>query len=123
MYRGLNLAIAFLVEIAALAAFCWWGFTLSAPVWARVLAGIGAPVVAAVVWGLVAAPRARFKLGFGPTLAVKAVVFALAAAALIAGGAVVLGIVFAVVVLVNTALIRIGNLDEGVGDDHRGAAA
>jgi hypothetical protein len=115
MYRGLNLAIAFLIEIAALAAFCWWGFTLSSPLWTRVIAGIGAPVVVAIVWGLFAAPRARFTLGFGPTMAVKFVVFALATAALITGGAVVLGILFAVIVVVNTVLIRIGNLDEGVG--------
>jgi hypothetical protein len=116
MYRGLNLAVAFLVELAALAAFCWWGFTLSAPTWARIIAGIGAPVVAAVLWGLfAAAARPRFRLPYGWKMLFKAVFFGLATAALVAGGAVVLGIVFALIVVVNTVLIRISNLDEGIG--------
>ena len=114
MYRAINLGLAFLLEVAALAALCWWGFHLSGPTWLNVLLGLGAPVVAAIVWGLFAAPRARFKLSMASTLLVKAAVFGCATAALIGSGQAVLGIVFAVVVVANTALIRIGNLDAGV---------
>ena len=46
-------------------------------------------------------------------LLVKTIVFA-AAAALIADSELVLGILFAVLVVANTALIRIGNLDDGI---------
>jgi hypothetical protein len=115
VYRSLNLAVAFLVEIAALVAFAWWGFQLSAAGWVRVLVGIGLPLVTAVVWGLVLSPRARFKPPTATKLVLKAIVFGAATAAIIASGGLVLGIVFAVIVVANTALIRIGNLDEGIG--------
>jgi len=115
VYRALNLAIAFLIEVAALVAFASWGFQLSAAGWVRVLVGIGVPLVTAVVWGLLLAPRATFKLPMVAKLLLKAVVFGAATAAIIASGGLVLGIVFAVIVAVNTALIRIGNLDEGIG--------
>jgi hypothetical protein len=114
VYRSLNLAVAFLIEIAALVAFAWWGFQLSAPGWVRALVGIGLPLVTAVVWGLILAPRATFKLPLAAKLVLKAIVFGAATAAIIASGGLVLGIVYAVIVVVNTALIRIGNLDEGV---------
>ena len=116
VYRGLNLALAFLIEIAALAALCWWGFRVSGATWLKVLLGIGAPIVAAIVWGLFAAPRAKFHLSMGPKLVVKAIVFAAATVALIASGQLILGIVFAVIVIANTTMIRAGNLDDGVAE-------
>ena len=114
VYRWTNLALAFLLEIAALAALCWWGFHVSGATWVKVLLGIGAPVGAAIVWGLFAAPRARVRLAMGPKLAVKAIVFGAATAALIGRGQLVLGVVFAVLVVANTAAVRAGKLDEGL---------
>ena len=114
MNRAVNLGLAFVLELAALAALCWWGFDLSGATWVKLVVGIGAPIAAVIVWSLFAAPRARYRLPIAMKLVVKAIVFGAAAAALIADGELVLGILFAVLVVANTALIRIGNLDEGI---------
>jgi Protein of unknown function (DUF2568) len=50
--RAVNLGLAFLLELAALAALCWWGFHVSAATWVKVVLGIGAPLAAVIVWSL-----------------------------------------------------------------------
>jgi hypothetical protein len=59
--------LAFAAELGSLAALAYWGATLPAGPAVRVLAGIGVPLVAIVLWGLFAAPRAAFRV---PALAV-----------------------------------------------------
>ncbi|MFG2833754.1 YrdB family protein [Streptomyces zaomyceticus] len=100
----LNEGLAFLLELAAFALLGWWGWE-SAEAWApRLLLAVAAPAAAIVLWGLFAAPKARVRLPPVGVLAVKALVFGAAVAALYGlgrhGGAVVL----AVVAVVNTAL-------------------
>src|SRR4051794_41925169 len=51
-------AVAFGSELAALAALAVGGWALPAPTGVRVLAAVGAPLLAAVLWGLFAAPQA-----------------------------------------------------------------
>ena len=57
--RGVTLTVRFLCELAMLAALAYWGFTVGEGVGAWLL-GLGAPLLAAVVWGAVVAPRARW---------------------------------------------------------------
>ncbi len=57
-WNGLWLTAAFLSECAALAALALGGWSLPTPVPLRLLAAVGLPLAAAVLWGLVAAPRA-----------------------------------------------------------------
>ncbi|MFC0431656.1 YrdB family protein [Kutzneria buriramensis] len=97
---GLNEVLALVLELAALAILCWWGFATGTGVTAIAL-GIGAPLVAAVIWGLFAAPKARFSLPRPAVLAVKVLVFGAAAVALAALGHLVPAVVFAVIVVVN----------------------
>ena len=52
-----NDVVAFLVEMGVLVLLAWAGFT--APGATGWLLGIGLPLVAAVAWGMFAAPRAR----------------------------------------------------------------
>jgi hypothetical protein len=103
-----NEALAFLLEIIALGALAYWGFHVGHGMAAKVALGIGAPVLAAVVWGLFAAPRARFKVPLAAVLVVKALVFGAATAALASTGHPVLAAVFAVVVIANTAVATVG---------------
>jgi hypothetical protein len=49
---------AFAAELASLAALGWAGATASVPGPARVTLGAGLPLVAVLLWGLFAAPRA-----------------------------------------------------------------
>jgi hypothetical protein len=104
-WRSANEALAFLLELAALAALGYWGFRVGPNLPARIVLGVGAVALAVVVWGLFAAPRARFKLPVVGVLAVKVLVFGSATAALYAAGRHVLAIVFATAAAVNTVVV------------------
>lgn len=104
---NVNDLVAFLVELAAFALIVAWGFQASDNVLVRLLLGVGGALLAAVAWGLWAAPKARFKVP-AAALATKVAVYGAAAA----GGFVVLPAlwawVFVAVVVVNTVLIYVG---------------
>jgi hypothetical protein len=78
-----------------LAALAYWGFTIGDGAGAWVL-GVGAPLLAAVVWGALVAPKARGPVPIPTRVAVELVLFWSAAGALAAAGqplaAVVLGV-------------------------------
>lgn len=98
---GPNALLAFLLELVALACLCWWGFATGPNVLLSIVLGVGLPVVAAVVWGLFAAPRARVPLPRAGVLTVKILIFGAATAALAALGQPILAAVFALVTAVN----------------------
>jgi hypothetical protein len=100
---GPNEVLALCLELAALVFLCWWGFATGTGLTAVAL-GLGAPALAAVLWGLFAAPRARFSLPRLAVVAVKVLVFGAATAALVALGHPVPAAAFAVVVVVNLAV-------------------
>jgi uncharacterized protein DUF2568 len=55
-----NLALAFLLELAVLAAAGYWGFTRDTGVPARFVLGLGVPVALIVVWYFLGAPGATY---------------------------------------------------------------
>jgi hypothetical protein len=102
-WNGFWLTVAFAAEVAALAALGVWGWSAAdATVWRLVLAVV-VPAVAAVLWGVFAAPRAPVRV---PALAVlvKVVVFGAAVLALFATGHPVLAIVLAAAALLSSVL-------------------
>jgi hypothetical protein len=103
LLKALNLGAKFLLELAAFAAFAWWGGTVGHGV-VSVLCAIAAPLLAAVLWGRWAAPRAKRRLPLARRVPFELAVFALAAAAL-ATVSVVAGVVLAAAVAVNAALL------------------
>ena len=96
--------VAFLLELAALAALAYWGARAADGAWAWVLA-VGTPLAAAVVWGLFAAPRARFPLSAAATVSVRLAVLLGSAAALAVAGRHVLAFVLALVVAADTIVL------------------
>ena len=62
LLKNINLALAFLLELCMLAALGYWGFTLDQGLAIRVGAGLGVPLLAAVIWGVLMAPRAAIPL-------------------------------------------------------------
>src|SRR5262245_49641962 len=106
VYRSLMLLTLFLLELCALAALSWAGFSLNAPLGVRIALGVGLPLVGAVVWGLFAAPRAKFKLPPGAVTTVKIIVYGAATLALFAIGHELLAIAYPLAVLLVTGLIR-----------------
>ncbi len=89
------LALAFASELAALAALAFWGWTVPGSTLPRVLLAVGAPVLAAVLWGVFAAPRAPVRV-LALAVLVKLLVFGSAVAALAATGHPRLAVVLAV---------------------------
>jgi hypothetical protein len=105
-FHWANLALAFVLELCALAALCYWGVSVGGGPFTKTALGLGAPLCAAVLWGLFAAPRAPVSV---PLLALgtKVLVFGSAALALYVTGHSTLAIVFALIVVANAVLVRI----------------
>lgn len=102
--HAVNELTAFLLELIAFGVFCWWGFSAGSGLPLQLLLGLGTPALAIVLWGLVAAPKARFRVPLPGVLLLKAAVFGGAAVCLYALGHHGWALAMAVVSLVNTAL-------------------
>lgn len=105
--KAVNLAMAFILELAMLAAFAWWGFHTGNSAIVRILLGVGVPVLVAVIWGIFMAPNSSRRFKGAAYLSLKFVLFGLAVAALVAVGQTTLGIILGVVFLVNTVLLYV----------------
>lgn len=105
--KATNLAISFLLELVALVAFGYWGFTVGPNPIVQWVVGLGLPIAVVVVWGTLLAPRARVKLPRPVNFALRLLVFGLAALALGAAGQVLPAWIFAIIVVINYALIAI----------------
>jgi hypothetical protein len=110
--KPLNLALKFLLELAALAAVGLWGASIADGAAAVVLA-IGLPLVVAVLWGTFAAPRARRRLPLRLRAPFELGVFALAALALWGAGHAAWGAAFAVIAVANALLLTAFDQWEG----------
>ncbi|MEV8230712.1 YrdB family protein [Streptomyces sp. NPDC079167] len=97
-----NEVLAFVLEVVAIGALAWWGFTAPEGMAASVALGVGVPGAAVVLWGLFAAPRARFPLPLAGVLAAKTVVLGGGAVAVYGTGHPVAAVVLAVVLVANT---------------------
>ncbi|MDD9381825.1 YrdB family protein [Streptomyces sp. ZAF1911] len=99
-----NEGLAFLLELLALGLLAWWGCTRDIGRAGSLALAVAAPLAAAVLWGMFAAPKARYAVPLAAQLGVKAVVFGAAALALLALGQRLPSLWFTVIVVVNTAL-------------------
>ena len=102
-----NLGLRFALELCTLAALGYWGFRTGSGPLMKLVLGLGAPVVAATVWGFFIAPKARVPVPLAAWLILQALVFGAAAAGLAATGHARLTFGFLVVVLVNGALMAV----------------
>ncbi len=102
--KDANLAVKFILELTAIAAFALWGASLDG-VFISVVVGVAAPASALVLWGLFAAPRSSRRLPTPVRVPFELSVFALAAAALLALDWTAIAIAFAAVVVVNAVLL------------------
>jgi hypothetical protein len=105
--KSMNLVLAFLLELAMLAAYAFWGFQIGNIMIVRIVLGIGIPLLVAVIWSLFMAPRSPKRLQGAAYLALKVVLFGLAIAALIVIGNRASGIVLAAVFVINTILLSV----------------
>lgn len=103
--RLANLALRFLLEVGALVAIGRWGWTASAPPFARAALAVVLPVAMAIVWGLFIAPKARFPTGVNGRAILGLVVFLVAAASLHARGHTRLAMSFGALAIVSAVLL------------------
>ena len=96
-----NLTIRFIVELAGIAAFGYWGLQVGGPALAAV-----AVAIAVVVWGVVVAPKARNRLSQEQRDIVGTAILLLAAASLVLVGQPLAGVGLAVVVILNAIALR-----------------
>jgi hypothetical protein len=103
--KSINAGLAFLLELAMLAAFGYWGFQGEKSIWIKWGLGIGIPLVVAILWGLLLAPRANRRLNsqWGTLLSLG--LFCLAAFALFQTNHPALAIALAGFAIVNRILI------------------
>jgi Protein of unknown function (DUF2568) len=92
-----NLTVRFLCEIAAIAAFVWWG-------WPVVGIVVGAGVIA--FWWIFVAPKAKRRLSDPLRLLSELAIFGCATAAYFDVGQDAVAIVFAVLAVASALLVR-----------------
>lgn len=102
--RTTNLAVKFLLELAAIAALATWGASVGHGAVALVLA-IVVPLAMIGLWGQLAAPRAPHRLPLRARAPFELAIFALAAVALAIAGHAVLAVAFAAIAAVNALLL------------------
>jgi hypothetical protein len=100
-----NLAARLAVELCALVAISCWGFHLDRSKTVRIVAGIGAPLTAAVIWAMFASPNTTIPVTGPVKVAIQWLVLGLATAALLRVGQGRLAVMFAGVAGANAALI------------------
>ncbi|HEY7341850.1 MAG TPA: YrdB family protein [Ktedonobacterales bacterium] len=99
--KGVNLGLAFLLELGVLAALGYWGFTVGPTTLLKFVLGLGAPALAVVIWAIFGAPNSSTQLQGAAYLALQFVFFGGGALALVVSGQRGLGIAFALIALVN----------------------
>ena len=98
---GPNDILRFFLELFAFVSLGVWGFLAFPLPWPGVLVGIGAPLLAILVWALFVSPKAVFRIdAFGKAI-VEIAVFSAAAIGWWTLGQPVVAVVFAVVAAVS----------------------
>ena len=106
MIRGANLALKFLLELAAVAALAYWGTTIDGGA-VGVLTAIAAAGTTIALWGQFAAPRSERRLPTASRVPFELTVFALAALALLDAGQILLAVTLATLAVGNIALLTL----------------
>jgi hypothetical protein len=106
MLTTANLTLRFLLELAAIGALGYWGFRTGSGPLGKAALGLGAPVLAIVVWGTFVAPKASVALADPVRLLVSLAVFGAAALALYSTRQDALVWAFAGLVAVNVTLLH-----------------
>jgi hypothetical protein len=104
LLKALNLLLSFLLELAMLAALATFGITVGKNAFAVGILGLGLPLLAAVLWGIFAAPKSRHRLPQVPRLLFALLMFGLSDTALYSAGRTAWALDLAVIGLMNLIL-------------------
>lgn len=106
-FKAGNLGLWFALELCMLAALCYWGVRSGQGFIGRLALGIGAPLLAAVIWGFFIAPQATYTPPTAIWIALQVILFGAAVLSLFATGHPVLGMLLAILVIANGALMAV----------------
>lgn len=104
------ISIFFLLEIAMLVSFMYWGFHLDTSLLVKILFGIGTPILVAIIWGTFIAPKASIPVSVPIRILLQIILFSSAAVALYFSEKGTLAIIFGTVVLIEMTLMYLLNL-------------
>lgn len=104
-----NLALRLILEVCALVAISYWGFTTGKGILIKWLMGLGFPIIIMFIWGMFGSPAAPMPLSGIYRVLLELAIFTVASLALFASGRTTLAIVFAVLVIINKLLLYIWN--------------
>jgi hypothetical protein len=104
IFKYANLAVTFFLELGVLVALALWGFHTGQGTGAQLALGLGAPVIATIVWACFGAPRGRWHLNGIWRVLLQIVFFGSAALALAAAVSLWLGLAWALICLINIGL-------------------
>lgn len=107
MFKIINLLVRFLLELCILAIFGYWGFQIGSNTFMKLLLGLGAPILFAVVWGTFLAPKSPNRLHEPWLFLLELVVFGLTCWALYGTGKVDLTVAFGSIYILNKILMVI----------------
>lgn len=97
-----NLALAFAVELAMLAAFALAGWTATPILWLRLILTVALPGIAIVMWAVWAAPKAKKRrLKPGPLFLFKVIIFGFATLAWWLAGMSLIAAIFGTLAAIN----------------------
>ncbi len=103
--KAANLVVRFLLELCAFGALGYWGFVVGGNGFVKMLLGLSAPLLAAVVWGLFVSPKAAVTLELPLKLVPEVLVFGSSAGALFITEHPALAVALLILAAVNRALI------------------
>jgi hypothetical protein len=101
----LNLAVRLIVELLGVVFVGYWGLNAADDTVTRLVLGIGAVVVFAVVWGLFLAPTANRGLSKRQKDVIGTIVLLVAGGALAIAGQPLIAVAYAIVVLANAVAL------------------
>ena len=102
--KAANLGVLFLIELGALAAVGYWGFTRDVSTPLAWLLGLGAPAVLIALWSQFGSQKAKYKTRGAVRVGFELLWFGAGVAALAAAGATGWAITFAAVCAVSKTL-------------------
>lgn len=100
----MNLALSFVIEVAALIACAYWAYRLPVSGLLKIIGAVVTPIIFIAIWSLFLSPQADFRLPMVWLVVGKLVIFGIVAAMLHVSGQKAASVVFGSLVLVNTAL-------------------
>ena len=105
--KAINLVTAFLLEIAMIVAFGYFGYHYPENMLMKDVLMIGLPLIATILWGYFAAPKSKHRLSKIPRVVFALALFGAAIFLLNSTEKTMLAAVFAILVIINQLLLFI----------------